>query len=362
MHIRDVRDKRRLVIKATDVVLFGPPQGIRDWKMNFLPSVWCRITESIERYDSNLGIICFNWWMYLCISSTTTNSGEYEYHVERIGYFTTSGRKSISCDREVTSPHWKHSLRNTDVWFWRMRTKESETKDKKIHVHQNLLHKWLMEVQRTKVWQISIEYEDIHREFRMKRIDFVNVVIQPWIMKNNWVLHYKKSNRFVANIPSSILFSSIQLQIALHQAEEHAQNQSYEPSNELIELLKRTYNMEEIAFEVKRKIAETALITAKDQVNEPSLLVTSLQHWIHSRWIKFPRCKKGSSVLYVLPIPIALTMPVNWSIPLSKSFDLKIQNIQLEFLIENDWRIFMRNMKNVNNVGLVLQHYWIEMI
>ena len=27
MHIRDVRDKRRLIIKATDVVLFGPPQG-----------------------------------------------------------------------------------------------------------------------------------------------------------------------------------------------------------------------------------------------------------------------------------------------------------------------------------------------
>ena len=27
MHIRDVRDKRRLVIKAIDVVLVGPPQG-----------------------------------------------------------------------------------------------------------------------------------------------------------------------------------------------------------------------------------------------------------------------------------------------------------------------------------------------
>ncbi|CAF2338686.1 unnamed protein product [Rotaria sp. Silwood2] len=32
-----------------------------------------------------------------------------------------------------------------------------------------------------------------------------------------------------------------QLQIALHQAEEHAQQQSYEPPNELIDLLKRTY-------------------------------------------------------------------------------------------------------------------------
>lgn len=66
----------------------------------------------------------------------------------------------------------------------------------------------------------------------------------------------------------TIFLSLLQLQIALHQAEEHAQNQSYEPSNELIDLLKRTYNMEEIAFEVKRKLAETALITAKDQVNK----------------------------------------------------------------------------------------------
>ena len=27
MQIRDLRDKRRLIIKATDIVLFGPPQG-----------------------------------------------------------------------------------------------------------------------------------------------------------------------------------------------------------------------------------------------------------------------------------------------------------------------------------------------
>lgn len=26
MHIRDVRDKRRLIIKSIDVILFGPPQ------------------------------------------------------------------------------------------------------------------------------------------------------------------------------------------------------------------------------------------------------------------------------------------------------------------------------------------------
>lgn len=61
---------------------------------------------------------------------------------------------------------------------------------------------------------------------------------------------------------------SLQLQIALRQAEEHAQNQSYEPPNELIDLLKRTCHIEETAFEVKRKLAEMALITAKDQVGE----------------------------------------------------------------------------------------------
>ena len=63
---------------------------------------------------------------------------------------------------------------------------------------------------------------------------------------------------------SGILF--LQLQIALKQAEEHAQQQSYEPSNELINLLRRTHHVEEAAFEVKRKLAENALITAKDQV------------------------------------------------------------------------------------------------
>jgi hypothetical protein len=28
MHIRDRRDKQRLIIKATDIVLFGPPERI----------------------------------------------------------------------------------------------------------------------------------------------------------------------------------------------------------------------------------------------------------------------------------------------------------------------------------------------
>lgn len=101
MHIRDVRDKRRLVIKATDVVLFGPPQGLyrrSSWNDQLFS---CRIAQFSERYDSYLRFVCFDWWMYLCISSTTTNTRKYEYYVERIGNSPTSRRKSHRCDREV---------------------------------------------------------------------------------------------------------------------------------------------------------------------------------------------------------------------------------------------------------------------
>lgn len=56
----------------------------------------------------------------------------------------------------------------------------------------------------------------------------------------------------------------------MRKAEEHAQHQSYEPPSELIDLLKRTYLMEEAAFEVKRKLAENAMLTAKEQVGENS--------------------------------------------------------------------------------------------
>lgn len=52
----------------------------------------------------------------------------------------------------------------------------------------------------------------------------------------------------------------------MRKAEEHAQHQSYEPPSELIDLLKRTYLMEEAAFEVKRKSAEIAMFNAKEQV------------------------------------------------------------------------------------------------
>lgn len=56
------------------------------------------------------------------------------------------------------------------------------------------------------------------------------------------------------------------MRLALRRAEEHAQHQSYEPPSELIDLLKRTYHVEEMAFETKRKSAEAAMLTAKEQV------------------------------------------------------------------------------------------------
>lgn len=52
----------------------------------------------------------------------------------------------------------------------------------------------------------------------------------------------------------------------MRKAEEHAQHQSFEAPAELIDLLKRTYHIEESAFEVKRKSAESAMLIAKDQV------------------------------------------------------------------------------------------------
>lgn len=62
------------------------------------------------------------------------------------------------------------------------------------------------------------------------------------------------------------MFFFQQLRIALRKAEEHARHQSYEAPSELIDLLKRTYHIEETAFEQKRKSAESAMLTAKDQV------------------------------------------------------------------------------------------------
>ena len=59
----------------------------------------------------------------------------------------------------------------------------------------------------------------------------------------------------------------------MRKAEEHARHQSYEAPSELIDLLKRTYHLEETGFEIKRKIAENAMLTAKDQVKKHSLIL-----------------------------------------------------------------------------------------
>jgi len=56
------------------------------------------------------------------------------------------------------------------------------------------------------------------------------------------------------------------LRIALRKAEEHARHQSYEAPAELIDLLKRTYHLEEMTFEIKRKSTENAMLAAKEQV------------------------------------------------------------------------------------------------
>jgi len=56
------------------------------------------------------------------------------------------------------------------------------------------------------------------------------------------------------------------LKNAVQQAEEHVRQQSNNPPNELIDLLKRTYQIEEIDFDMKRKLAESAFLTAKDHV------------------------------------------------------------------------------------------------
>ncbi len=67
------------------------------------------------------------------------------------------------------------------------------------------------------------------------------------------------------------------MRIALRKAEEHARHQSYETPPELIDLLKRTYHIEEIAFETKRKLAENAMLTAKEQVGNSVPSFSSLQ-------------------------------------------------------------------------------------
>ncbi|CAF4511083.1 unnamed protein product, partial [Didymodactylos carnosus] len=114
----------------------------------------------------------------------------------------------------------------------KMKTMDNELKDKS-KVDRGLLHAWYIEVQRAK------EEAEKLRKRRDSTPD-----------------HEKQLKLAIQEIE--------QLRIALRKAEEHARHQSYEPPCDLIELLKRTYHVEELAFEIKRKLAENAMINAKE--------------------------------------------------------------------------------------------------
>ncbi|UJR33376.1 hypothetical protein I4U23_020824 [Adineta vaga] len=205
MHIRDVRDKRRLIIKATDIVLFGPPQHtdnlIKD--MILVSALFVSIGGCI--------------YAFLRQRRTQENMNIMLKELETL----------------------QQAEGNLIAVTEKMRTREHGSNERKIYVNQNLLHKWLLEVQHTK------EEADRFRKRRDSAVD-----------------HEKQLSLALQEIE--------QLQIALRQAEEHAKHQSYEPPNELVDLLRRTYHNEEISFETKRKLAETALTTARDQMNKIS--------------------------------------------------------------------------------------------
>ncbi|CAF0927732.1 unnamed protein product [Adineta steineri] len=205
MHIRDVRDKRRLIIKATDVVLFGPPQPTH----NLLKDM-------------------------ILISALFVSIGGCIYAFLRQRQ-TQENMNIVLKELETLQQAEGNLLAVTE----KMRIRDSASKENKSQTNQNLFRKWLLEVEQTK------EEADRFRKRRDSAID-----------------HEKQLSLALQEIE--------QLQLALRKAEEHAQHQSYEPPNELIELLRRTYHNEEAAFEVKRKLAETALITAKEQMNKIS--------------------------------------------------------------------------------------------
>lgn len=68
---------------------------------------------------------------------------------------------------------------------------------------------------------------------------------------------------------------------AIHQAEEHARQQSKDAPSELIDLLKRTYQIEETNFDLKRKLAEQTFLNAKEHV--ANLLQSKFEDLLFSR-------------------------------------------------------------------------------
>ncbi|CAF0741682.1 unnamed protein product [Rotaria sordida] len=205
MQIRDPRHKRLLVIKATDVVLFGPPP---QHKHNLIKDM-------------------------ILISALLISVGACLYAFARHRK-TQESMKLMLKDLETL----QKAEGNLKAITGKIKAMENELKDK-TKVDRNMLKTWFIEVQRKK------EEAEKYRQRRDSTND----------RDSQLQLAIKEIE---------------QLRTALRQAEEHAQHQSYEAPSELIDLLKRTYHVEEIAFEVKRKSAESAMLTAKEQMSKIS--------------------------------------------------------------------------------------------
>ncbi|CAF4105810.1 unnamed protein product, partial [Rotaria sp. Silwood2] len=200
MQIRDPRHKRRLVIKATDVVLFGPPKHIHN------------LIKDIILMSALL--VSFGACLYAFVRHRKTQES----------------MKLMLKELETL----QKAEGNLKAVAGKIKAMENELKDK-TKVDRSVLKSWFIEVQRTK------EIAEKYRQRRGSTVDHANQL-------------------------QLALKEIEQLRIALHQAEEQAQYQTYEPPSELIDLLKRTYHVEEIAFEAKRKTAESAMLTAKEQM------------------------------------------------------------------------------------------------
>ncbi|CAF1297206.1 unnamed protein product [Rotaria magnacalcarata] len=204
MQIRDPRHKRRLIIKSTDVVLFGPPQHTH----NLIKDI-------------------------ILMSAVLISCGACLYAYIRHRK-TQESMKSMLKELETLQAAEGDLVAVTG----KMKAMENELQDK-VKVERGVLNSWYMEVQRTK------DEADKYRKHRERTLG-----------------HESQLHLAMKEIE--------QLRVALRQAEEHAHYQSYDAPSELIDLLKRTYHIEEIAFEVKRRSAESAMLAAKDQMNKIS--------------------------------------------------------------------------------------------
>ncbi|CAF1159111.1 unnamed protein product [Adineta steineri] len=204
MQIRDLRHRRRLIIKATDIVLFGPPQRTHNFVKDAI------LISAL--------LISIGACLYAFIRHRKTQ--------ESMNIMIKELENLQQAEGDLISVTGK------------VKAMENELQDK-TKVDRGLLNSWFIEVQRTK---------EEAEKFRKRR---------------DTTVEYDKQVRLAVQ-------EIEQLRIALRKAEEHARHQSYEAPPELIDLLKRTYHIEETAFETKRKLAENAMLTAKEQMNKIS--------------------------------------------------------------------------------------------